>query len=144
MIYDTPYIRSLPTRLEVTERSDGGPATRVAGPLYVDAFSNELTIFHGHIMNGTKPLTNLLDSRRDLALMADIIEAMKKVNVARPRETEPTRFSPNGASYRFAVRYGTGSRRARVWYFTPILPVSYEVLRPGSSFYFISGRLRCL
>ena len=84
IIYDTPYIRSLPTRLEVTERSDGGPATRVTGPLYVDAFSNELTIFHRHILDGTKPLTDLLDSRRDLALMADIIEAMKKSELTQP------------------------------------------------------------
>ncbi|MDQ0394842.1 Gfo/Idh/MocA family protein [Labrys monachus] len=78
IIYDTPYIRSLPTRLEVTEAGDGGPTTRTYGPLYADAFSNELAIFHRHIHEGTRPATDLPDSRRDLALMADIIAAMKK------------------------------------------------------------------
>lgn len=78
IIYDTPYIRSLPTRLEVTEAGAAGPVTRTFGPLYGDAFSNELETFHRHITDGTKPLTDLADSRRDLALMAEIIEQMKK------------------------------------------------------------------
>ena len=34
IIYDTPYIRSLPTRLEVTESGTAGPVTRTFGPLY--------------------------------------------------------------------------------------------------------------
>jgi hypothetical protein len=29
--------------------------------------------------DGTKPLTDLADSRRDLALMAEVIEQMKKI-----------------------------------------------------------------
>ncbi|MFD1983711.1 Gfo/Idh/MocA family protein [Mesorhizobium newzealandense] len=78
IIYDTPYIRSLPTRLEVTDAGPLGPVTRTIGPLYGDAFSNELEIFHRHISEGTRPLTDLADSRRDLALMADIIERMKE------------------------------------------------------------------
>ncbi|MEO9338307.1 Gfo/Idh/MocA family oxidoreductase [Mesorhizobium sp. SB112] len=82
IIYDTPYIRSLPTRLEVTESGSGGPVTRTFGPLYMDAFSNELEIFHRHITDGTKPLTDLMDSRRDLALMAEIIESMKRTSTA--------------------------------------------------------------
>ncbi|TIU36839.1 MAG: gfo/Idh/MocA family oxidoreductase, partial [Mesorhizobium sp.] len=52
--------------------------TKTFGPLYGDAFSNELEIFHRHITEGTKPLTDLADSRRDLALMAEIIERMKE------------------------------------------------------------------
>jgi virulence factor len=77
IIYDTPYIRSLPTRLEVTEAESDGSVTRAFGPLYADAFSNELETFHRHILDGTKPVTDLQDSRRDLALMAEIIERMK-------------------------------------------------------------------
>ncbi|RUV12257.1 gfo/Idh/MocA family oxidoreductase, partial [Mesorhizobium sp. M5C.F.Ca.IN.020.32.2.1] len=78
IIYDTPYIRSLPTRLEVTEAGPLGPVTRTFGPLYGDAFSNELETFHRHITDGTKPLTDLADSRRDLELMAHIIARMKE------------------------------------------------------------------
>ncbi|ESZ28519.1 Gfo/Idh/MocA family oxidoreductase [Mesorhizobium sp. L2C084A000] len=78
IIYDTPYIRSLPTRLEVTDAGPFGPVTKTLGPLYGDAFSKELETFHRHITQGTKPLTDLADSRRDLALMAEIIERMKE------------------------------------------------------------------
>ena len=81
IIYDTPYIRSLPTRLEVSEAGPGGTINRTLDPIYSDAFSNELAVFHGHILKGTKPLTDLEDSRRDLALMAKVIEKMKE---ARP------------------------------------------------------------
>jgi predicted dehydrogenase len=77
IIYDTPYIRNLPTRLEVTEGSQQGVRHRVLGPFYEDAFANELKCFHQHITLGTKPKTDLKDSRKDLALFATIIERMK-------------------------------------------------------------------
>jgi predicted dehydrogenase len=82
IIYDTPYIRSLPTRLEITEASPTGPISRSFDPIYADAFSNELVVFHGHILNGTKPLTDLQDSRKDLALMARAIEKMRELGGA--------------------------------------------------------------
>jgi virulence factor len=78
IIYDTPYIRSLPTRLEVTEAGSAGPINRTLDPIYSDAFSNELATFHEHILSGTKPLTDLEDSRHDLVLMAKVIEKMKE------------------------------------------------------------------
>lgn len=77
IVYDTPYIRSLPTRLEITEATSAGPMTRSLAPIYADAFSNELAAFHRHILEGTKPLTDLEDLRRDLALMAQAIARMK-------------------------------------------------------------------
>ena len=78
IIYDTPYIRSLPTRLEITEATTAGPINRTMDPIYADAFSNELATFHTHILEGTKPVTDLEDSRRDLELMAMAIEKMKE------------------------------------------------------------------
>ncbi|MFT3972508.1 MAG: Gfo/Idh/MocA family oxidoreductase [Amaricoccus sp.] len=78
IIYDTPYIRSLPTRLEITEATPAGPMNRSLDPIYADAFSNELVAFHRHIIEGTQPLTDLEDSRRDLALMALAIDRMRQ------------------------------------------------------------------
>ena len=78
IIYDTPYVRSLPTRLEVTDASADGPVNRTLDPIYADAFSNEMTAFYGHITEGTEPLTNLKDSRRDLLLMAKAIDKMRE------------------------------------------------------------------
>lgn len=82
IIYDTPYIRSLPTRLEITEATESGPRNRSVGPIYADAFSNELAAFHRHIEEGSRPLTDLEDSRRDLALMALAIERMRTTHPA--------------------------------------------------------------
>lgn len=82
IVYDTPYIRNLPTRLEITEASPDGPVHHVYAPIYADAFSNELIAFHDHIRNGTRPLTDLRDSRRDLALMSAAIDKMKTVRPA--------------------------------------------------------------
>ena len=55
------------------------PVTKAIGPLYGDAFSNELEAFDRHIIDRMRPLTDLADSRRDLALMAEIIERMKAI-----------------------------------------------------------------
>nr|WP_284739366.1 Gfo/Idh/MocA family oxidoreductase [Rhizobium sp. CG5] len=82
IIYDTPYIRSLPTRLEITEASPTGPRHRTMDPIYSDAFSNELLTFHRHIMDKTAPETDLEDSRRDLALMEKAIAKMKEIRAS--------------------------------------------------------------
>jgi predicted dehydrogenase len=78
IVYDTPYIRSLPTRLEITEGTPEGVRHRILGPFYEDAFTNELKCFHRHVEEGTKPKTDLQDSRKDLALFAKIVERMKE------------------------------------------------------------------
>ena len=78
IIYDTPYIRSLPTRLEIAEGTGSGVRQRILGPFYSDAFTEELKAFHRHVQDGTKPKTDLADSRRDLVLMAGIIEKMRQ------------------------------------------------------------------
>jgi len=77
IIYDTPYIRSLPTRLEITERGEDGVRQRILGPYYSDAFAAELKQFHRHIQDGSRPKTDLADFRRDLVLWAEIVERMK-------------------------------------------------------------------
>lgn len=78
IIYDTPYIRSLPTRLEITEGTPDGVRTRTLGPLYKDAFTIELEAFHRHVQDGTRPKTSLADARNDLVLWAEIIRKMKE------------------------------------------------------------------
>lgn len=75
--YDTPYIRNLPTSLEVTESTGADTRTITFGPDYTDPFALELRAFHGHLTNGTRPKTTLADSRDDLVLMAEIVERMK-------------------------------------------------------------------
>ncbi len=75
--YDTPYIRNLPTSLEITTSTDAETETTTYGPNYTDPFALELKAFHEHLTHGTKPKTTLADSRKDLVLMAEIVEKMK-------------------------------------------------------------------
>jgi predicted dehydrogenase len=70
--YDTPYIRNLPTRLEITTSDDNGTGTEIVGPFYEDAFRLELGAFYESIVTGVKPKTTLADSLADLELFAEV------------------------------------------------------------------------
>lgn len=70
--YDTPYIRNLPTRLEITTSDLHSTRTEIVGPFYEDAFRVELGAFHHAVTSGERPKTALGDSLPDLRLFAEI------------------------------------------------------------------------
>lgn len=70
--YDTPYIRNLPTRLEITSSTDRATGTEIVGPFYQDPFRIELDAFYNSVTTGTRPKTGLTDSLVDLELFAEI------------------------------------------------------------------------
>lgn len=70
--YDTPYVRNLPTRLEITTSDLHSTGTKVIGPFYNDAFRIELDAFHHAVSTGEKPKTVLSDSLADLELFAEV------------------------------------------------------------------------
>jgi myo-inositol 2-dehydrogenase / D-chiro-inositol 1-dehydrogenase len=70
--YDTPYIRNLPTRLEITSSSLTETSTETIGPIYEDPFRIELGAFLDSVVNGTPNKTTLDDSLADLKLIAEI------------------------------------------------------------------------
>lgn len=70
--YDTPYVRNLPTRLEITTSGPHATGTEVIGPFYEDAFRIELDAFHHAVSTGEKPKTVLTDSLADLELFAEV------------------------------------------------------------------------
>lgn len=72
MNYDTPYIRNLPTRLEITTSTDTDTGTEVIGPVYEDPFRAELSSFLDSARNGAAYRTTLEDSLLDLHLLKDI------------------------------------------------------------------------
>lgn len=72
MNYDTPYIRNLPTRLEITTSSDTQTGTAIVGPIYEDPFRSELDAFHEAVTTGIRPKTTLADSLADLELFAEV------------------------------------------------------------------------
>lgn len=70
--YDTPYIRNLPTRLEITTSELNSTRTETIGPFYEDAFRVELNAFHHSVTTGEPPKTLLSDSLADLELFAEV------------------------------------------------------------------------
>jgi len=70
--YDTPYIRNLPTRLEITTSELNATKTEIIGPFYEDAFRVELNAFHHAVTTGEPPKTLLSDSLADLELFAEV------------------------------------------------------------------------
>lgn len=70
--YDTPYIRNLPTRLEITTSELNATKTETIGPFYEDAFRVELNAFHHSVTTGEPPKTLLSDSLADLELFAEV------------------------------------------------------------------------
>lgn len=70
--YDTPYIRNLPTRLEITTSTATETGTEVIGPIYEDPFRIELGAFLDSVVNGAPNKTTLEDSMLDLRLFAEI------------------------------------------------------------------------
>ncbi len=70
--YDTPYVRNLPTRLEITTSDLHSTGTEIIGPFYEDAFRVELGAFHHSVTTGEKPKTLLTDSLDDLELFAEV------------------------------------------------------------------------
>jgi predicted dehydrogenase len=76
--YDTPYIRHLPTRLEVDETAGDAYRSTCERPTFTDAYTRELEHFHDVVVRGREPKTTPEDYRQDLVLFAAIIEALRR------------------------------------------------------------------
>jgi predicted dehydrogenase len=70
--YDTPYIRNLPTRLEITTSTDTDTGTEIFGPVYEDPFRLELDALHAAIAEGVPVKTTIEDAGNDLRLFAEV------------------------------------------------------------------------
>jgi predicted dehydrogenase len=70
--YDTPYIRSLPTRLEITTSTDTDTGTEIFGPVYEDPFRLQLDALHAAVVDGAPVKTSIEDAAEDLRLFAEV------------------------------------------------------------------------
>jgi predicted dehydrogenase len=77
--YDTPYVRSLPITVTVTEANgQGGVVTRTEHPAWGDAFVAEWQAFHANVMERRVPKTSPEDFRRDLELFMEMIGLIRR------------------------------------------------------------------
>ncbi len=70
--YDSPYIRSLPSRLEVSELVQGQAKVSTYGPDYRDMFANEVKEFYRCIVERDTPKCDIFDAAEDVKLFLDI------------------------------------------------------------------------
>ena len=78
--YNTPYIRHLPTTLEISETVGEEYKESVSRPSFKDAYTVELEYFYDIITKGIAPKTTPEDFKEDLKLFKMIIEALMKNN----------------------------------------------------------------
>ena len=77
LLYDTPYIRNLPMRLEIQESTDDANAWTASGPYYKDAFEVELEALHAAITRSGENRTPPSDSLADFDIFEAIIAHLR-------------------------------------------------------------------
>jgi predicted dehydrogenase len=75
--YDTPYIRHLPTTLEIRETVGEAYRETTVRPTFTDPYTHELAHFHDVVTTGIAPKTTPEDFMEDLALFRQLIDAMR-------------------------------------------------------------------
>jgi predicted dehydrogenase len=75
--YDTPYVRNQATELTLTSAEGRHGLYRTTGhDTLEDNFVIEWRRLHGHIVNGSRPKSNIDDARQDLAIFREIMAAL--------------------------------------------------------------------
>jgi myo-inositol 2-dehydrogenase/D-chiro-inositol 1-dehydrogenase len=82
LLYDTPYIRNLPMRLEIQESSADANAWSLLGPYYKDPFEAELEALHAAIVKGGENRTPVSDSLADFGIFEAIVAHLRPGRVA--------------------------------------------------------------
>jgi hypothetical protein len=75
--YDTPYVRHLPTTLEIAETVGDAYSERVVRPTFKDPYTLEIEHFHEVVTRGVVPKTTPEDFAEDLRIFAMIIAALR-------------------------------------------------------------------
>jgi predicted dehydrogenase len=75
--YDSPYIRHLPTTLEIEETIGEALEKRVVRPTFKDPYTHELEYFYEVVTQGRAPKTTPEDFMDDLRLDRMIIDALR-------------------------------------------------------------------
>lgn len=75
--YDSPYIRSLPSRLEVSELENGQAKVTTYGPDYRDMFAGEVKEFYRCITEHDVPKCDISDAAEDVRLFLEIARKLK-------------------------------------------------------------------
>ncbi|OAS21851.1 Gfo/Idh/MocA family protein [Paenibacillus oryzisoli] len=75
--YDTPYIRQLPTTLQISETIGDSFDQSTVRPTYKDAYVYELEYFHEVVSKGMPPKTTPEDYLQDLLIFQMVMDAIQ-------------------------------------------------------------------
>ncbi|CAN5646480.1 Gfo/Idh/MocA family oxidoreductase [soil metagenome] len=78
--YDSPYVRHLPTTLNVVSTDGASLDQRTVRPTLTDPYTRELEHFYDVVVNGTPPKTTPEDFQEDLKLFQMIVNALPQAN----------------------------------------------------------------
>jgi hypothetical protein len=76
--YDTPYVRHLPTTLEVEQTSGNAITRSVRRPHLKDPYTHEWEYFHHCVTTGERPKTGPEDFVSDLQLFTELVRHLDK------------------------------------------------------------------
>lgn len=76
--YDTPYLRQLPIKLEITESAGENFAVTESRPTFKDPYRLQLEHLYDAIVNETDPKTTPEDFKEDLILFRMIVDALRR------------------------------------------------------------------
>jgi predicted dehydrogenase len=76
--YDTPYVRHLPTTLQVEQTSGDAITRTVRRPHLKDPYTYEWEYFHQCVTAGERPKTDPEDFVADLSLFAELVRHLDK------------------------------------------------------------------
>lgn len=77
VVYNTPYIRHLPTTLVTAKTVGEAYQVSERRPTFTDPYTYELLEFHRVVTQGVQPKTDVEDSIRDLELFREIVKAFE-------------------------------------------------------------------
>jgi virulence factor len=72
IVFPSPFLRNMPTELFHQFPRDGAAAETRFVVNYEEAFKEELRAFHAHVVDGTRPETDVEDYRGDLRILAEM------------------------------------------------------------------------
>jgi predicted dehydrogenase len=82
--YNTPYVRHLATKLEITSAApENGVHLETIQPAFEDNFTREWQAFYRNVTTGSIPKTNPEDYRHDLELFAQMVKCIRETDAAR-------------------------------------------------------------
>jgi hypothetical protein len=87
--FPSPFLKHFPTPIVFQGMENGAAFVKRVETSFDEAFREELRAFHDCVMNDRQPITDAADGRQDVAILQQVVAALKPVGLG----GEAARFS---------------------------------------------------